>query len=565
MNKLSAQAAQQDLPEIRLAALRTAHSIQALHRKTQRELVEAKRELERRAHALSATVSLLNAALESSPDGLVVVDLSYRVVAHNRRYVALWGLPVELMAHDDGLALTRFVASQFRDPVAFEARVRALRQQPEAELFDTFELRDGRTFERYVSPQRIDQRCVGTVIAWRDITERRQADALRVAKEVAEAANRGKSAFVSRMSHELRTPLNAILGFSEVLMMGGPQTLAAPQQQQVERIHAAGGHLLLLIEDLLDVSRLDSDAMAVRSDAVDAAASVHDAVRSLQSMADLRGVSLAVDADLAPGACQVQADRTRLQQVLLNLLSNAIKYNRTGGSVQVRLQPVAGRLRIEVVDDGIGLDPLQLQGLFQPFNRLGREHTAVPGTGIGLVISRKLVELMGGTLEVRSVPQQGSVFSFELPSAERPQPAARPVTAALARGPVLRREVTGRVLYIDDDEVNRLLMQALLAFRPGVVLQLAVDGASGIAAAQQAPPDLLLIDMRLPDIGGLQVLQALRAWPPGQGLPCVAVSANAMPEEIAEALRSGFDGYITKPLVVDRLLAEVDRVLAPPT
>ncbi len=563
MNKLSPQAAQTDLAQVRLAAQRTAQSIQALHRKSQHDLAEAQAELERRAQALSATVSLLNAALESSPDALVVVDLDFRLVAHNRRYAQMWRFPAALVAQGDARALTRFAARQLRDGAHYMQRVEQLRQQPEAELFDTFELLDGRVFERYVSPQRIGERCVGTLIAWRDVTERRQAEALRLAKEVAEAANQSKSAFLSRMSHELRTPLNAILGFSDVLLQDAQAPMLPVQRRHVQRIHDAGQHLLLLIEDVLDVARIDSGMLQVRDEVVDALESVHEAVRSVQVLADARAVQLRVALADGLADCCVAADRTRLQQVLLNLLSNAIKYNRPGGHVCVRLQVQAqgDRLALAVADSGLGLDAAQLQSLFQPFNRLGRERSGVQGTGIGLVISRRLVEMMGGTLQVQSEAGQGSCFSFDLQRRQRP-PAALPAASAAA-APAQGAARQARVLYIDDDEVNRLLMQAMLGLRPGLLLELAADGGSGIAAARAAAPDLVLVDMRLPDMDGLQVLQALRCLPALQHVPCLAVSANAMPADIAQALQQGFGGYITKPVATERLFAELDRLLAP--
>jgi len=245
--------------------------------------------------------------------------------------------------------------------------------------------------------------------------------------------------------------------------------------------------------------------------------------------------------------------------VVVNLVSNAIKYNRPGGTVRVHLAPFAERVRVAVIDDGPGMTPHQQRNLFQPFNRLGREGSSVTGTGIGLVITRSLVELMGGALSVRSEPGRGSEFDVDLLAAQQ----ATGVTAAPASAPAatVRTDVLGRVLYIEDDEVNRLLMQAYLALRPSIKLALAIDGQSGIDAALADAPDLVLIDMSLPDMRGLDVLRALRRHASVGRVPCIAISAEAMPEDIAAAQAAGMDGYLTKPLPLAQLLSTVDGLL----
>ena len=286
---------------------------------------------------------------------------------------------------------------------------------------------------------------------------------------------------------------------------------------------------------------------------------VRDALDDLRASAEAVGVrlSLEVPASTPPRA---RGDRTRLRQVVVNLVSNAIKYNRPGGTATVRLAKVGERMHLSVIDEGPGMTPQQLRGLFQPFNRLGREASPVEGTGIGLVITRSLVELMGGELSVRSDAGRGSEFIVDLPAA---QPAAAVPLAPASVHPAVatRTDVGGRVLYIEDDEVNRVLMQAYLALRPNVELVMAMDGKSGIQSALTTAPDVVLVDMSLPDMRGLDVLRALRDSPQGRCLPCIAISADAMPEDIAAAHAAGMDAYLTKPLAIAQLLSTLDATL----
>jgi CheY-like chemotaxis protein len=393
----------------------------------------------------------------------------------------------------------------------------------------------------------------------RDVTHKREAEAALMAKELAEQANRAKSEFVARMSHELRTPLNAILGFSEVLLLDTQHALTPDQQKRLGHVQRAGGHLLLLINDLLDLSRIEAGVLRIEFDDIDVLDAVRDAVHEVATQAAARHVHISVEVP-QDGPIMVRGDRTRLRQVVLNLLTNAIKYNQLEGQVTVHLTADAARLKLRVRDGGLGLSPEQLGKLFQPFNRLGRESSAIEGTGIGLVISRSLVELMGGTLTAHSELGAGSEFTVELPLAD-PNQGVEGDSPRAAAAEVANRVVAGRVLYIDDDEVNRMLMQAFLDCRPGIELRTAADGRSGIAMAREARPDLMLIDLMMPGMSGLEVLKVLRADTSLRHVPCLAVSANAMPDEISEALDAGFDGYLTKPLSLPLLLAEIERRL----
>jgi len=288
---------------------------------------------------------------------------------------------------------------------------------------------------------------------------------------------------------------------------------------------------------------------------------VQEAMRELAVQADGRAVRLSLQAGTEPGL-RVNADATRVKQVLLNLLSNAIKYNQPGGAVVVRSVIQDGWFELRVEDTGVGMSPDQLAGLFQPFNRLGREDSAVEGSGIGLVITRSLVTIMGGRLLVTSQPGQGSCFAVHLPLV-LPGPGADDVRAKGGTTSIQAGHAgVMEVLYVDDDAVNRLLMEAFLALRPGFNLRMAENGQEGLAAARSRPPDLMLIDMMMPGLSGLQVLAALRSDARLAATRCIAVSANAMPEEINIALAAGFDGYLTKPLASAQLFLELERVLA---
>jgi PAS domain S-box-containing protein len=396
-----------------------------------------------------------------------------------------------------------------------------------------------------------------------DITELKRTEQALREKAAAEQASRAKSEFLARMSHELRTPLNAVLGFAQVLQADAAQALSPAQRQRVDHIHAAGRHLLALIEDMLDLARIESGTVALRPEALDVRAVVADALGLVVPMARAHGVEL----HTGSLAGLVQADRQRLRQVLMNLLSNAIKYNRPGGRVEVAAHGAADWLTLVVRDTGRGMSREQVQGLFEPFNRLGVEREGIEGTGIGLSIARQLVTHMGGRIEVRSRVGEGSEFEVWLPRALQatcpaageapvptppvaPQPQAEPAQPAL------------ELLYIEDNEVNVTLVREVLALRPAVRLSVAGDGAGGVALAHTLQPDAVLVDMHLPDVDGHEVLRRLQADPRTAALPCIALSANAMPEDVQRALAAGFVDYWTKPIDVARFLAAIDRMLA---
>jgi PAS domain S-box-containing protein len=411
-------------------------------------------------------------------------------------------------------------------------------------------------------PEMQDGHAVRMYGTFHDIDERVRAAEQRMARMQAEQANTAKSAFIARMSHELRTPLNAILGFNELLLVQGERIGSTERQGHLQHALDAGRHLLALVDDVLDLSRVESGEMTVDIRPLDMAALARLTAAELAPQAAGRGVRLALQ---LPKAAAVHADATRLRQVLHNLLSNAIKYNRPGGSVTLHLQPQHDSMRVQVQDDGLGLSALQQARLFEPFNRLGREASGVSGTGIGLVITRHLLRLMGSDIHVDSRPGLGSAFSFELPLAPTPDWAEEersPGPSLPANVPSQRDDVRGTVLYVDDDPINRLLMEAMLDLRPQVRLVCADSGQGALQAARAQRFDLALVDMMLPDMSGDDVLAALRQFVPREAMPCVVVSANALQAQIDASLAVGFDDYITKPVSAQRLLAVVDQMLA---
>jgi PAS domain S-box-containing protein len=393
-----------------------------------------------------------------------------------------------------------------------------------------------------------------------DITERVRLRAAEHARLVAEEATRAKDEFLSRMSHELRTPLNGILGFAQVLLGNPADPLSAQQRGRVEHIETAGWHLLAMIEDLLDLSRIEAGTVRLSLEPIALDLLVGETVAMLSSAAAEQGVTVRVDIDA--DANRVLADATRLKQVLANLVSNAVKYNSRGGTVTV-----AARYRdrdevvITVSDTGHGMSPPQLSELFQPFNRLGRDSGPMPGTGIGLVVTRRLIELMNGRIDVSSTEGQGSTFAVSLAAAHA-DPVARPPGVVEADGAA--HYGRKRVAYIEDNPLNAEVMRALLSARPQIRLDVYARAADGFAAARREGFDLLLLDMSLPDARGIDVLRSLKDDPATQPIPVIVVSADTVADHLREALRAGAFAYIAKPIERAQALEKIDRALQPP-
>ena len=394
-----------------------------------------------------------------------------------------------------------------------------------------------------------------------DITERRWTAKLELARKTAELANEAKSDFLSKMSHELRTPLNAILGFAQLIEADGKQPPTPGQRDHLQHIQRAGWHLVRLIDDVLDLARIESGRMAVNIAPVEIAPVIAHAAKLVQTQMRQHGATLAVDVQTAPGGAplRVAADETRLVQVLVNLLGNAAKYNRPPGAVRLECRAEGAAVRLTVADTGRGMNAQQLAHLYEPFNRLGLESSRVEGTGIGLVIAKHLVERMQGQITVQSELGVGTTFSVTLPSATDalpgPRAEAAPNDATPAPAP------PAHVVYIEDNEVNAQLMRAILRQRPHVELKVHTLVKSGLDAVVAEPPDLILLDMHLPDGSGEEVLAALQADEALRRIPVAVVSADATQARMDAVLRSGVQAYLTKPLVVADTLKVVDRLL----
>jgi signal transduction histidine kinase/CheY-like chemotaxis protein len=380
---------------------------------------------------------------------------------------------------------------------------------------------------------------------------------IQAARAEADRANRAKTEFLSRMSHELRTPLNAILGFSQLLEM---DELTTDQHENVAYISQAGRHLLDLINEVLDISRIESGQMTISREPVALTDVLHDLAALVRPLADRRKITLDTGQAIAGGA-YVLADRQRLNQVLLNLLSNAVKYNREGGAIHVRAD-VAGSdtVRIAIADTGYGIAPEHVGRLFHPFDRLGAERGSVEGTGMGLALSKGLIEAMGGTIGVDSTLDVGTTFWVELAVAEAPiDQYERTATNLVDSAPA--SPVRLIVLQIEDNVANTRLVERIVKRRPGIELLAAPGGQEGIALARQHRPDLILLDLHLPDIPGHEVLRLLQSYPETRATPIVVLSAQSTKSGTQRLLDAGAIGYLNKPLDVTQFLAIVDRLV----
>jgi PAS domain S-box-containing protein len=413
-----------------------------------------------------------------------------------------------------------------------------------------------------------DRKLQGVFAAARDVTERKRLDQvlqeknleLESARTAAEKANLAKSEFLSSMSHELRSPLNAILGFAQLMESDSPPPAPA-QTDRLAQILKAGWHLLRLIDEILDLAKVESRQMPLSREPMSLADVMTECRDMIEPQAQQRGIRLIFPAFDTPYF--VLADRTRVKQILINLLSNAIKYNVKQGLVEVKCAESApGRIRISIRDTGAGLGPEQLAQLFQPFNRLGQEAGGEEGTGIGLVVAKRLAELMEGEIGVQSSVGMGSVFWFELASVAPPQLAmdgGEASAAADAREPRGSRLHT--LLYVEDNPANLMLVEQIIERHPDIRLLTAVNGSSGIEIARASRPDVILMDINLPGISGFEALAILRAHPDTAHIPVIAISANAMPLDIERGLKEGFFRYITKPIKVSEFMQALDVAL----
>jgi PAS domain S-box-containing protein len=415
-----------------------------------------------------------------------------------------------------------------------------------------------------------ERKLQGVFAAARDVTERKQFEhALQVtnselesARSAAEKANRAKSEFLSSMSHELRTPLNAVLGFAQLMASEVP-TPAPHQQRSIDQILKGGWYLLRLINEILDLAMIESGKVTMSHESMSLSDVLQDCQGMIEPQAAKRGIRLTFPTFDKP--VYIHADRTRIKQVMINLLSNAIKYNGNGGAVIVQCAAGgAGRVRISVKDTGAGLAPEQVAQLFQPFNRLGQEDSVEEGTGIGLVVTKQLVELMDGVIGVESQVGVGTVFWVDFAGAEAPTLAAdNHGELAIERRHAVRRDPADQptLLYVEDNPANLALIEELIARRGDVKLLTAIDGHLGIELARAYLPDVILMDINLPGISGYGVLRMLAEDPSTAHIPVLALSANAMPRDIEKGLEAGFLRYLTKPIRVREFMDALDLAL----
>ena len=530
----------------------------------------------RRQEALLKTGALQTAILTSSNFSIIATDEKGIIQLFN-------GGAERMLGYRAAEVVNKINPSDIHDPQEVMARARALSLELattitpgfEALAFkasrgieDIYELtyicKDGSRFPAIVSITALRDdygEIIGYLLIGTDNSVRKQVELeLKNAMAMAEKANLAKSDFLSSMSHELRTPLSAILGFAQLMESGSP-TPTTSQKRSIDQILKAGWYLLELINEILDLALIESGKLSLSLEASSLTEVMHECQAMVESQAQKRGVSVVFPQLDIPYF--INADRTRVMQVLINLLSNAIKYNKVGGTVVVICSANApGRIRISVKDTGEGLSADKLIQLFQPFNRLGQEAYGEEGTGIGLVVCKRLIELMGGVIGVESTVGKGSVFWIDLNLTARPQPAidaAEPVAVGSARLQTDAQMHT--LLYVEDNPANLMLVEDLIARRPDIRLLSARDGIRGIEIARASLPDVILMDINLPGISGIRALRILADDPLTARIPVVALSANAMPRDIEKGLEAGFFRYLTKPIKVNEFMDTLDLAL----
>jgi signal transduction histidine kinase/ActR/RegA family two-component response regulator len=530
----------------------------------------------RRQKALLKTGALQYAILTSTNFSIVATD--------ENGIIQLFNAGAErMLGYAAAEVVNRISPSDIHDPQEVTARARALSQEfatciaPgfEALAFkasrgieDIYELtyicKNGSRFPAVVSITALRDDygdIIGYLLIGSDNSLRKRVESeLNEAMAAAEKANRAKTDFLSGMSHELRTPLNAILGFAQLMTSGSPPPTPL-QKRNLDQILKAGWYLLELINEVLDLALIESGKVTLSREPVSLVEVMLECRAMIEPQAQTRGVSMTFPRFEIPYF--VSADRTRVKQVLINLLFNAIKYNKPKGAVAVECAlSRPGSIRISVRDTGAGLAPEQLAQLFQPFNRIGKEAGAEEGTGIGLVVTKRLVELMGGAIGAESVVGVGSVFWIELSLTTGPQIAIREADrAAPVRPQVPDGTPVRTLLYVEDNPANLELVEQLIARRLDLRLLSAADGNLGIEYARAYQPEVILMDINLPGISGIEVMKLLRADPSTAHIPIVALSANAVPRDIAKGLEAGFFDYLTKPIKVDQFMRALDLAL----
>ncbi len=529
---------------------------------TARKQLEADQVLAQRLRDLQFYTRSL---IESSIDALMITDISGIITDVNQQMEMLTGY-----TRDELIGSS--VRNYFTDPERVEAGVKLVLSQQKINNYELIvRARDGKETTVSCNAGTLydqDGRLLGLFAAARDVTEAKHMwqllqdknAELESAKLVAEKANLAKSEFLSSMSHELRSPLNAILGFTQLLETDSPPPTPI-QQESIAQILEAGWHLLKLINEILDLAKIESGQVPLSLTQLSLTDVILECVDMMEPQAHQQGIKMTLSRMDTPYF--VYADKTRVKQVLINLLSNAIKYNSKQGTVELKCTArPEGRVRVSVRDTGAGLDAAQVAQLFEPFNRLGQEAGDKEGTGIGLVVAKQLVELMGGVIGVDSTIGEGSVFWFELTAMAETQLA--PQGAKAEALPLVVGDERGHqytLLYIEDNPANRKLFRQIIARYPNIRLLTATNGISGFEIARESRPDVILLDINLPGINGYEILNILRSEPSTAHITVVALSANAMPSDIEKGLKAGFFSYITKPIQINEFMSKLDRAL----
>lgn len=484
-------------------------------------------------------------------------DIGDRVLAHAEHLMGAQGIGI---VDRDGTVVAARNLDPHEDGTSFELDFPfgslKLRMNPYTPFFGTQEIDLLRSLGAIadLAFQRVD-----TAEQRREYEQER----LKRDKTAADKANRAKTEFLSRMSHELRTPMNAVLGFAQLLEL---DAVSAEQKEAANEIIKAGRHLLDLITEVLDITAIEAGKLTLSLEPVDAVTVAEECVSLLAPLANREAITLTLDRhDGGISRDHVIADRQRLKQVLLNLIANGIKYNREHGQVRISLNPGGdGRLRMDVADTGNGIDAAKLPQLFTPFDRLGAEGSGVEGTGLGLALAKSLVEAMGGTMSVASEVGKGTTFSVELSRAEVPVESAAEeiISEPEAEDVAPSRLRSKKVLYIEDNLSNITLIERLTDRRPNVEVIPAMQGGIGLILAREQNPELILLDVNLPDIAGLEVLLRLQADPQTAHIPVVMLSADATPGQINRMRDAGARDYLTKPIDVPRFYDVLDTYCA---
>jgi signal transduction histidine kinase/AmiR/NasT family two-component response regulator len=528
-----------------------------------------------RQKALQKAGALQNAILTSANFSIIATDEKGVIQLFNAGAERALGYaaaevvnkinPGDLHDPQEVQARAQALSVEFGTPIApgFEA----LAFKASRGIEDIYELnyirKDGSRFPAVVSITALRDdygEIIGYLKIATDNSVRKQVELdLNEAMAVADKANLAKSDFLSSMSHELRTPLSAILGFAQLMESGTPSPTTA-QKRSIDQILKAGWYLLELINEILDLALIESGKLPLSLEPISVTDMVRECHAMIEPQAQKRDIRMTFPEFEMPYF--VKADRTRVKQVLINLLSNAIKYNKVSGSVVVSYTAhTPGRIRICVKDSGEGLPPDKLAQLFQPFNRLGKETGVDEGTGIGLTVSKRLIELMHGEIGVESTVGAGSTFWIELNLTPEPLVAAAPKPVAVAPVPVQSDAHVRTLLYVEDNPANLMLVEDLISRRPDLRLLSAADGNLGIEFARAYLPEVILMDINLPGISGIQALKILRADPATSHIPVIAVSANAIPRDIKKGLEAGFFRYLTKPIKVHEFMDTLDVAL----